>query len=231
MTYVLHYAPDNASLVVRLALEALDVPYTTHLVDRRARGQHSVSYRAINPAGRIPTLETPDGPIFETAAILLWLADRHDALAPAATTADRGRFLSWLMFVSNDVQTPMRFGFYAERFAETGSGHGAQDLQRAVESVLNDSFAKLDAACSGPFFLGQTLSVLDLYLAPFLRWSVIFPVGAPGWFRLDAYPNLYRMAEMLEECRCVQRACAAEGLGARPFTAPQPATPPEGSAT
>ena len=88
--YRLHYAPDNASLIVRLALEELGRPYETVLVDRRAKAQRSPAYLALNPAGRIPTLETPDGPISETGAILLWLADRHGALAPAAGDPARG---------------------------------------------------------------------------------------------------------------------------------------------
>ena len=53
----LHYAPDNASLIVRLALEEAGLPYRTVLVDRAANAQRSPAYMALNPAGRIP----PDG--------------------------------------------------------------------------------------------------------------------------------------------------------------------------
>ena len=81
--YRLHYAPDNASLIIRLALEELGQAYETTLVNRQAQVQRSAAYRALNPNGLIPVLETPDGPMFETAAILLWLADRHGALAPS----------------------------------------------------------------------------------------------------------------------------------------------------
>ncbi|NBT31105.1 MAG: glutathione S-transferase, partial [Rhodobacteraceae bacterium] len=79
----LHYAPDNASLCVRLALTEMGLPFETILVDRRARGQKAPAYLRLNPNGLIPTLETPDGPIYETAAILLWLADRQGDLFPA----------------------------------------------------------------------------------------------------------------------------------------------------
>ena len=82
--YVLHYAPDNASLIVRLALEEAGLPYRSALVDRAARAQDSAAYRALNPTGLIPTLATPQGPISETAAILLWLSEAHPeaGLAP-----------------------------------------------------------------------------------------------------------------------------------------------------
>ena len=61
----LHYAPDNASLCVRLALDAVGAPFQTVLVDRAARGQKSQRYLALNPNGLIPVLETPDGALFE----------------------------------------------------------------------------------------------------------------------------------------------------------------------
>jgi len=64
MTYVLHYAPDNASMIFRLALEHLGVAYQTALVDRAAGGQNAAAYLALNPNGLIPVLETPQGPIF-----------------------------------------------------------------------------------------------------------------------------------------------------------------------
>jgi len=56
----LHYAPDNASLIVRLVLEDLGVPYETVLVNRAAGGQREAPYLALNPNGLIPVLETPD---------------------------------------------------------------------------------------------------------------------------------------------------------------------------
>ena len=52
----LHYAPDNASLVIRLALEELGIPYDTVLVDRRSGQQKSAGYLALNPNGLIPVL-------------------------------------------------------------------------------------------------------------------------------------------------------------------------------
>ena len=81
----LHYAPDNASLCIRLALEELGLPYETVLVNRATHAQRSPAYLALNPNGLIPVLETPDGPLFETGAILLWLADTHGGLRPFAS--------------------------------------------------------------------------------------------------------------------------------------------------
>ena len=86
--YTLHYAPDNASLILRLVLDGAGIPYRTALVDRTKRQQDSAAYRALNPTGLVPTLETPLCPISETGAILLWLVDTHQ-LGPGPADPER----------------------------------------------------------------------------------------------------------------------------------------------
>ncbi len=228
MTYVLHYAPDNASLIIRIALEELGQSYRTQLVDRSAGAQFSAAHRALNPAGRIPVLETPEGPVFETAAILLWLADRHDALIPSPDQSTRGHCLTWLMFMSNDVQSLMRLHFYTDRYVPEGS---VQPLRSGLEQAFLKSFSLLEeAAEEDGYFASSEPSILDCYLGPLLRWAVLYPMGQTPWFRLDAFPKLKRIAKLLEARPSMQRLTEAEGLGPRPFTDVRPANPPEGVA-
>ena len=235
MTHVLrlHYAPDNASLIIRITLEELGVPYDCVLVDRANSAQRAPDYLALNPNGLIPTLETPDGPIFETGAILLWLADRHAALAPAPDTPDRAGFLKWLFFVANTLHPALRMLFYPEKYV--GPDAAAQDTLGSINrAALAGHLHKLDAAASDiPRWLGADQpSILDIYVAACLRWMALYPVAADkSWFDLTAYPALYQLAISLESRASVRAAQAAEGLGPTPFTAPHYATPPEGSAT
>lgn len=230
--YRLHYAPDNASLAVRLALEELGQPYDTALVDRARGAQKSPAYRALNPAGLIPVLETPEGAIFETAAILLWLADRHGALAPAPDAPGRGDFLKWLFFASNTLHAGLRMLFHPAPFVGEDAA-ARQALRDRTGAALAGHWGHLEAAAAArPGWLGAGApSALDLYLAPLLRWSALYPEGGTGWFRLGDYPHLRAMAAHLETRPSVAAAVAAEGLGPLPFTAPRLATPPEGSAT
>lgn len=230
--YRLHYAPDNASLVVRLALLELDQPFVTVLVDRRAGAQRSDAYLALNPAGRIPALETPHGPMFETAAILLWLADRHGRLLPGADSAARSRALSWLFFLSNTLHAEMRAMFYPEQYA--GADARVCDALRAgLRDSLRRHLALLDrVAGAGHGWLGAAdPSALDLYLCACLRWLALYPAGEPAWFALSDHPHLARLAGRVEGRDSTARAARAEGLGPRPFTEPRLPTPPEGSAT
>ena len=106
--YVLHYYPDTASLAVRMVLAELGVQHRCELIDREAGVLSSPAYRKMQPLGLIPAMETPDGTMFETAAILLYLADRHPGLAPAVGSPDRGDFLKWLFFLSNTAHADLR---------------------------------------------------------------------------------------------------------------------------
>ncbi|WP_296762422.1 glutathione S-transferase family protein [Sediminimonas sp.] len=230
--YRLHYAPDNASLVIRLALLELDQPFETVLVDRRAGAQRSAAYLALNPVGRIPVLVTPHGPMFETAAILLWLADRHGRVLPGADSGARPLALSWLMFLSNTLHAEMRMLFYPDQY--TGpDAHACDALRTGLRDSLRRHLALLDrVAGAGHGWLGAaTPSALDLYLCACLRWLALYPVGDTSWFALPEHPHLARLAASVEARDSVARAARSEGLGPHPFTTPRLPTPPEGSAT
>ncbi|SLN30739.1 Glutathione S-transferase GST-6.0 [Ruegeria meonggei] len=229
--YLLHYAPDNASLVIRLVLEEMGLNYETALVDRRRNAQDSAAYRALNPNGLIPVLETPQGPIFETAAILLWLADTHEQLAPAPDNADRAAFLKWLFFASNTLHADMRILFYAEKYIDAAA---AETLRASIRPRLRQHLQALDAeARHTPEWLHpERPSVLTYYVACMMRWLALYPAQTDrSWYQLADTPYLQAILMQLETRPATRAAIAAEGLGVTPFTSPTYATPQEGSAT
>ena len=230
MTYTLHFAPDNASLVIRLALEHRGLPYTCTLVDRRANAQSTPDYLALNPNGLIPVLETPDGAIFETGAILLWLADTHGQLGPAPQDRTRGDFLKWLFFAANTLHPSLRMMFYPEKYIAADQ---TETLRAGLAKHLHANLTTLDqTAAERPTWLGAaTPSVLDFYTVAMLRWAALYPRGKTDWFDLNRYPALKRICVSVEALPCTAALQKAEGLGITPFTAPSPATPPIGSAT
>lgn len=227
--YVLHYAPDNASLAVRLALEELGLPYRAALVDRAARAQDSAAYRALAPTGLIPVLETSDGPLFETGAILLWLSDRHGGLAPAPDAPERGDFLKWLFFASNTLHADMRGLFYPDRYA----GADAAGFRALTEGRILRALGLLDAGLAGrpAWCRPDAPGALGCYLGPLLRWLALYPRSAPMAPDLALFPALAALLAGLEARPSTRRAAEAEGLGPAPFTAPTYPTPPAGSAT
>ncbi|WP_296425119.1 glutathione S-transferase family protein [Yoonia sp.] len=222
----LHYAPDNASLCVRLALEELDLPYEAVLVDRAARAQKSPTYLALNPNGLIPVLETPQGAIFETGAILLWLAEQRGAQMPAIDAPRRGAALQWLIWLGNTLHPTQRMLFYPAQYTDGDSAA----LRTMTRARLTAQFDMLQAARDADWLDVNAATAQGCYLAPLLRWPALYG-GATDWFELARWPRLRTFAQRFEERPAAQRAAVAEGLGQTPFSAPQPCNPPEGSAT
>ena len=227
--YTLHYAPDNASLIVRLVLEELGQPYETVLVDRSSAQQSSAEYKALNPRGLIPVLDTPQGPIFETAAIILWLSETHGALAPQPADAARGDFLKWLFYASNGLHADLRQLFYPEKYVSS-----VRQIDSHLHHVAGRIAATLDdfeaVATDGHDWFNGTPSVLDFYVGTMLRWMALYPKYFHDWFDLDRWPALKTLAERLEIRPSVQVAIKAEGLGPAPLSAPSYPNPPEGVA-
>ena len=220
---VLHYAPDNASLCVRLALEEVGAPYQSVLVDRAARGQKAPAYLRLNPNGLIPVLETPDGPIFETAAILLWLADRHPGLMPGGP--ERAKALTWLIWLSNTLHPALRMLFYPGAYAP----EDPPGLRRATQARIPDLLDILEAS-DAPFRHAGRPTALACYAAPMLRWMALYPPGDTAWFDLARWPRLHQLARDMDARPSARAAISAEGLGDTPFSAPVLPSPPEGSA-
>ncbi len=216
MSYRLHAVPDWASLAVHLALAEMGQSF--EMVLHAREDLDTPAYRAIHPFGKIPALETPQGPMFETGAILLWLAEVHGTLAPQPGEADRGRFLSWFAFVNNTVHPGMMALVHPHRPA----GEAGEALVGPVaRDGLRGMYAALDAlAATGPWWLSPGRpSVLSLYLAVLLRWTSVFAADPGLNIPVADHPALARMVAGLQARPAVQAALAAEGLAPDALTA------------
>ena len=232
MTYTLHYVPDNASLIVRLALLELEVPFSTKLVDRQNQNQNSAAYLHLNPNGLIPVMETPDGIIFEAAAILLWLADRHGALAPSVQDHERACALKWLFWLSNTLHPSLRMLFYPEKYVDTEialTEIPAQNQKHRFFSML--VMIEVSLSREPLFAISTPPNILQLYLTVCLRWLALYPKRETEWFDLGRWPKLQELCQSLETRSSVMQAALAEGLGSTALSNPSYASPPEGSAT
>lgn len=223
--YVLHYAPDNASLIVRLVLDGAGIPYETALVDRRLRQQDSAAFRALNPTGLIPVLVTPVGPISETGAILIWLADTHQ-LGPAPGHPDRPVFLKWMFFLSNTAHADLRTIFYPHQYAPAEAHRAHVEIMSAR---MLRHFALLETAALQHPGLFAAATPLGAYALVLTRWAALYPEDGPRWFDLAHYPTLEALARAQESRVETPVIARAEGLGAQPFTRPEQPNPPEGS--
>lgn len=222
MSYTLFYAPDSANIVVRMVLEELAVPYEALEVNSTHGSQRSEAFLRFNPQGQLPVLVDPaqDEPLFETAAILLHLADTHQALQPPP--AGRGRLLKWLFFLSNTLHADLRALFYSPRYVATDSA--IAPLRNALHRRVTEHCALLEAEIArhqGPYVLGAQPTMCDFYVAACIRWAQLYPHGdALPSAQLAQYPRLMAMLRALEQRPSVQKAYALEGMDGPVFTAP-----------
>lgn len=209
--YTLHAMPDSASTIIRMALEEMGVAHTLRALNREAGDLDSPAYRAISPFGLVPVLETPDGAIFETGAILLWLADRHGALAPAPTSPERAAFMAWFMFVANTFHPTAMALIYPDRPAGEAAAPAAIAL---AHNRLRDQLHHLEKAP-----LGTNPSILTIYIAVVLRWIAVFAADPAFAIAATDFPNLAALGRALEQRPKIAAIAENEGLGASPFSA------------
>ena len=196
---LLYGAEGSGAVAVEAALTLLGLPYRlvegATWADEAARQQVAPA----NPLRQIPTLVRPDGEVVtESAAILIDLADRHAhaGLAPAVMDPQRRQFLRWMVYVASAIYSLHWIKPDVQRI-----GAPAESRDRVV-SAVHDRIAfcwnAMDTQVQPQrYLLGDTLSVLDLYVTVVSRfgpWRQRFYQVAPkmaGVVRLvDAEPRL-----------------------------------------
>ncbi|MFT7722529.1 MAG: glutathione S-transferase family protein [Roseateles sp.] len=201
----LHYFPSNASFAPHLLLEEMGVPFTLRQVDR-ANGEHkSPAYLKLNPNGLIPTLVDGELVVYETAAILMHLADAHPGFAPAPGTPGRAHYYQWMVWLTNTLQAMLIHYFYPERMAPDAAGVKAR-AEAQVGPMLDQLDAEL-ARHGGPWFLGEHYTAVDPLVFMLCRWTRMHARPARARPALGAY--LARVRERPATRRVVER----EGLG------------------
>ena len=173
MTYRLYNRIGSGGFVVEAALALADVPVELVDLDSKAGTPLPESFRKTNPWGQVPTLIMPDGSTMtETAAILIHLAACYPdkALAPLPGTPAHVVFLRWMIFTSVNVYEAVLRAAYPFRF--TTDPDATEATRAAAIERLGQGLAVLeDAIGSGPFLLGDSMSLVDLYIAMLFNWS------------------------------------------------------------
>ena len=219
MTLTLFHCPDWASSIIRLALEEIGQPYAIQPMDFDAGDFDTPAFRAVNPLGLIPAMTTPDGPIFETAAILLWLNARYGGLAPSPEDPARAAFLSWLLFTSNTLHPTVMAMIHPDRPA--GAPAAAAVGRVALEDLtLQAGQLETLIATQTPRWLTPAQPALGHYLGILIRWAITLPEDPLLRFDLAPFPALTAMLAVHEATPAAQRVAASDALGPTPFTNP-----------
>ncbi len=163
----LYHCPQTRAFTSLWMMEEVGQPYELVRVIIRAPGHPSEAYKKINPMGKVAGFEDGGIGFGETAAILLYVADKfpQTKLSPTPSDPRRGRFLQWLMFSPTTLEPAM---------AEKRLGHTPNSFQSGWGDY-DRAFAALEAALKpGPWLFGDQFTAADLYIASSLGFGMQF---------------------------------------------------------
>jgi GST-like protein len=186
-----------------IALEELELPYETHRIDLQTGEQKQPAFLAINPNGRIPAIvdrDEGDFAVFESGAILVYLAEKAGRLLPTDAKA-RSRVMQWLMFQMGGVGPMMGQANVFFRYAPERIPYAIDRYQRETRRL----FEVLDGHLASHEFLAGDYSIADI-----ANWSWVSTHEWSG-VTLDNLPHLTRWLTTVGDRPAVKRGRAVPG--------------------
>ena len=197
-----YYNAAPNPLKVALFLEESGLDYTPVPIDTRRGDQHSPDYVKINPNAKAPAIIDDGTVVFDSNAILLYLAEKTGEFLPEDTPDARGALLSWLMFVASGVGP---FSGQAVHFRNFAPGENSYALKRYDYearrhwSVVNDRLAERT------YMLGDTYTIVDMAV---WGWAGRIPFMMGGENAMNDFPNLKRLVDEIDARPAAERAVA-----------------------
>ncbi len=170
---------------VALFLEEAGLPYEAIPIDVRKGDQFKPELTALNPNAKVPVLVDGDVTIFDSNAILLYLAERTGKFLPPNDPKSRGELLSWLMFVATGIGPYMGQAVHFRNFAPKGNDYSHERYQyeaRRHYGILNERLQTRE------FLLGDAYTIVDMAAWGWAR-AIAFAMGEEAWF---GWPALKR---------------------------------------
>src|SRR5260221_8393614 len=154
-----YYHPSPNPTKVALFLEESGLPYELVPVDTRKGDQFKPEYLAINPNAKVPAIDDDGVKVFDSNAILLYLAEKTGKFLPANTPANRGELLSWLMFAASGVGPYSGQAVHFKKAAPEPLPYAINRYRREVER----HYAVLDKHLAGrSTIVGADYTVVDM---------------------------------------------------------------------
>jgi GST-like protein len=201
------FNPGPNPMKVALLLEELGLPYETVPVDMRKGEQHHPDYVAINPNAKVPALADGDTTLFDSNAILLYLAEKSGRFLPAATGPDRAQVLSWLMFVATGIGPYSGQAVYFRNFAPEPNPAALNRYDFEAErhwGILDRRLADRS------WLVGDSYTIADMAM---WGWARMLPnIFGGGDAAFARFPHVHRL---LQEISARPAGVAAEALKSR----------------
>ena len=184
---------------VALFLEEAGLPFEPHAIDTRKGQQFDAAFLAINPNGKVPVIVDGDVTVFDSNAILLYLAEKTGKFLPPP--AARGELLSWLMFVATGIGPFSGQGVHFRHFSPEKVPYAHNRYQYEAERHYGILEARL---AKRKYLVGDTYSIVDMDAWGWVR-MVPFIMGEGAW---DKFPNLKRLTDEISARPAAARAIA-----------------------
>ena len=207
----LYSLPTPNGVKVAIALEETGLAYDAHRVDFATNDQMSPEFLSLNPNNKIPAIIDPDGPggkplaLFESGAILVYLADKTGQFLPKA---NRYEVLQWLMFQMGGVG-PMfgQLGFFYKFAGKDYEDKRPLERYRAEAERL---LKVLDTALEGRDWIAGEYSIADMAICPWLN-SLRGFYQAGGITHMDERKNVLAYLDRFLARPAVQRGMKIPG--------------------
>ena len=126
--YHLYMHRNSYAMTTHLLLEELGIEYEITWFNVHEPEEFPADFLQLNPNARVPLLITPDGPIYESAATMMYLSEQHDGqFMPSIDDSQRGPFLQWMFYLMSSFQPEVLIQFNVERYFPTD-----ESLQQAL---------------------------------------------------------------------------------------------------
>jgi glutathione S-transferase len=164
----LYYVPFTRSNRPRWLLEELGVPYQLVRLDPKAGDTRSDEHTSRHPLQHVPVLDTADGSLFESAALVLHIADLHGQFIPAVGTYERGLVYQWLFFAMTELE-PACVTYFAEKVKKkTPTSELALEAKRKLNQAAKVVNAELTTR---EWMVPSGFSVADIVLGSVVWWA------------------------------------------------------------
>lgn len=186
---------------VALFLEEIGLPYEPIPIDTRKGEQFKPELIALNPNCKVPVIEDEGVIVFDSNAILLYLAEKTGKFLPDDLAKNRGPLLSWLMFVASGVGPFAGQAVHFKHFATESVPYAHKRYQYEAMrhfSVLNNHLEK------NRYMVGDTYSIVDMDVWGWAR-MIAFVLGDDAW---AALPHLKRLHDEIMARPAAARALA-----------------------
>jgi len=192
-----YFHPTPNPMKVALFLEEAGIEFELCPVDTLKGEQHADKFRVVNPNGKLPAIDDNGTLVFDSNAILLYLAEKHDTLL--GDKAERGSLLSWLMFIASGLGP---FSGQSVHFHHAAPGDNAYSKNRYMREAERH-YAVLDKHLADrEFIVGNDYTIADVAAWGWI--DKVTPVLGEG--RLAEYPNLQRWFQSVDARPAVARA-------------------------